>query len=80
VLLSVMGGALGAGLAYAGVRVLLAIGPANLPRLSDISLDSRTFGFAAVLSLLYAMVPVILVIAAVLASCLPARRACPSIR
>jgi len=52
VLLGVMGGALGAGLAYAGVRVLLAIGPANLPRLSDISLDSRTFGFAAVLSLL----------------------------
>ena len=32
-LLGLMGGALGVGLAYAGVRVLLAIGPANLPRL-----------------------------------------------
>jgi len=52
VLLGVIGGALGAGLAYAGVRVLLAIGPANLPRLSEISLDARTFAFAAVLSLL----------------------------
>ena len=39
VLLGLMGGALGVGLAYAGLRVLLAIGPANLPRLSEISLD-----------------------------------------
>ena len=52
VLLGLMGGALGVGLAYAGLRVLLAIGPANLPRLSEISLDARTFGFTAVLSLL----------------------------
>jgi predicted permease len=51
-LLGLMGGVLGVGLAYAGVRVLLAIGPANLPRLSEISLDSRTFAFAALLSLL----------------------------
>src|SRR4249920_1898726 len=52
VLLGMMGGVLGVGLAYAGVRVLLAIGPANLPRLSEISLDARTVGFAATLSLL----------------------------
>ena len=51
-LLGLMGGALGVGLAYAGVRVLVAIGPANLPRLSEISLDARTFAFTAVLSLL----------------------------
>ena len=51
-LLGLMGGALGAVLAYAGVRVLLAIGPVNLPRLSEISVDARTLGFAAVLSLL----------------------------
>ncbi len=38
-LLGLMGGALGVGLAYAGLRVLLAIGPANLPRLGEISLD-----------------------------------------
>ena len=43
VLLGLMGGALGVGLAYAGLRVLVAIGPANLPRLSEISLDARTF-------------------------------------
>ena len=52
VLLGLIGGALGTGLAYAGLRVLLAIGPANLPRLSEISLDARTLGFAALLSLL----------------------------
>jgi len=51
-LLGLMGGVLGVGLAYAGVRVLLAIGPANLPRLSEIALDSRTVAFAALLSLL----------------------------
>ena len=52
VLLGLIGGTLGVGLAYAGLRVLLAIGPANLPRLSEISLDSRALGFTAVLSLL----------------------------
>ena len=52
VLLGLMGGALGVGLAYAGLRVLLAIGPANLPRLNEISLDARTLGFTVVLSLL----------------------------
>jgi predicted permease len=52
VLLGLLGGALGAGLSYAGVRVLLAIGPVNLPRLHEISVDARTLGFAAVLSLL----------------------------
>ena len=52
VLLGVIGGALGVGFAYAGVWVLLAIGPANLPRLSEITLDGRTFAFTAVLSLL----------------------------
>src|SRR5439155_18693101 len=51
-LLGLIGGALGIGLAYAGLRLLLAIGPANLPRLSEISLDSRTLAFTAVLSLL----------------------------
>ena len=52
VLLGLIGGVLGVGLAYAGVRVLVAIGPANLPRLSEISLGARTLGFTAVLSLL----------------------------
>jgi predicted permease len=51
VMLGLMGGALGAAFAYAGVRLLLAIGPANLPRLSEISLDARTLGFTVLLAL-----------------------------
>src|SRR3989442_1304564 len=47
-----MGGALGAAFAYAGVRLLLAIGPTNLPRLSEISLDARTLGFTVLLAVL----------------------------
>jgi predicted permease len=56
VLLGLVGGALGVALAYVGVRVLLAIGPANLPRLHEISVDARTFAFTAVLSLLSSVV------------------------
>ena len=52
VLLGLIGGAVGTGLAYGGLRVLVAVGPANLPRLSEISLDTRTFAFTAALSLL----------------------------
>ena len=51
-MLGLMGGAVGAGFAYAGVRLLLAIGPANLPRLGEISLDARTLGFTVLLALL----------------------------
>jgi len=52
VLLGLMGGAVGVGLAYAGVGCLVAMGPANLPRLSEISMDARTLGFAFLLSVL----------------------------
>ena len=51
VLLGLLGGAFGVALAYAGLRLLLAMGPTNLPRLSEISLDARALGFAVVLSL-----------------------------
>ena len=51
-LLGSIGGALGVAVAYAGLRVLLAIGPANLPRLNEIALDWRALAFTAVLSLL----------------------------
>jgi hypothetical protein len=47
-----MGGAVGVSLAQAGVRFLVASGPANLPRFSEISLDGRTLGFTVLLSLL----------------------------
>jgi len=52
VLLGLMGGALGVGLAYAGVRGLVAAGPTDLRGVSEISLDARTLGFAFILSVL----------------------------
>jgi predicted permease len=52
VMLGLMGGALGAMLGYAGLRLLVAIGPANLPRLNEISMDVRTFAFTLMLSVI----------------------------
>ena len=51
VLLGLLSGVLGIGLAAAGLRLLQIIGPANLPRLAEISIDYRTLGFALLLSL-----------------------------
>src|SRR5215467_5871336 len=51
-MLGLMGGLVGIGLAYAGVRFLVAMGPSNLPRLTEISLDARTLAFTFVLSVL----------------------------
>ena len=60
-LLGFVGGALGVGLAYAGLWLLTAFGPASLPRLSEISLDGRTLAFTTVLSLsssvLFGLIP-----------------------
>jgi predicted permease len=50
--LGLLGGVLGVGIAYEGLRLLAAIGPANLPRLGEISLDGRSLGFTLGLSLL----------------------------
>ena len=62
VMLGLMGGALGVVVAYAGLRLLVAIGPANLPRLNEISVDQRTLWFTLILSVLsglfLGMVPV----------------------
>jgi predicted permease len=52
VTLGLLGGAAGVGVAYAGLRLLIAIGPENLPRLSEISLDSLSLAFTLVLSVL----------------------------
>jgi putative ABC transport system permease protein len=49
--LGLVGGGFGVGLAYVGLRVLVAMGPTNLPRLAEISLDYRTLAFALVTSL-----------------------------
>lgn len=56
VLLGVMGGVLGLGLAYAGLRFLVTLGPASLPRLDEVSIDPRVLGFALVVSLLSGLV------------------------
>ncbi|HYK62631.1 MAG TPA: ABC transporter permease [Bryobacteraceae bacterium] len=55
VLLGLMGGALGVGVAFGGLRLLVAAGPANLPRLHEISLDGRALAFTFVLSLISAL-------------------------
>lgn len=52
VTLSLTGGLLALGAAYGGLRLLMAFGPADLPRLSEIALDGRSFAFTFVLSVL----------------------------
>jgi predicted permease len=52
VLLGLLGGALGIGVAAVALRLLVSIGPANLPRLGEISLDADSLFFTAVLSIL----------------------------
>jgi predicted permease len=49
--LAVLGGVLGVGLAYAGLRMLVAIGPSSLPRLSEVAIDPLVLVFALVCSL-----------------------------
>jgi predicted permease len=53
--LSLIGGALGVALAYAGLTVVVATAPTTLPRVEDISLDPRVVAFALVASLLSSM-------------------------
>ena len=43
---------LGLGLAYAGIRLLLTLGPENLPRLAHVSVDPVVVSFAAVAGLI----------------------------
>ncbi len=61
VMLGIMGGFVGVGVAYAGVHFLVTIGPSNLPRLNEISIDARTLAFTFVLSvlsgLLFGLIP-----------------------
>jgi predicted permease len=51
-LLGLIGGLLGIGVAAAGLRLFVVIGPANLPRLNEISLDAGSLFFTLVLSIL----------------------------
>jgi predicted permease len=52
VTLGLLGGAAGVAVAYAGLHLLTAIGPVDLPRLSEISLDGRSIAFTVILSVL----------------------------
>ena len=49
-LLGMAGGAGAVALAYGGLRLLVALGPANLPRLSEVHLDGWSIGFTFLLS------------------------------
>jgi predicted permease len=51
-LIGILGGIFGLGLAWAGLRFLVAIAPAGLPRLSDINIDLPVLAFALAIALL----------------------------
>jgi putative ABC transport system permease protein len=51
VTVGVLGGALGVGFAYAALRLLIAFGPANVPRLDLIGIDWRALLFTLAISL-----------------------------
>jgi len=63
VALGLLGGALGLGLAYGAIRALIAMAPAHLPRLNEISIDPAvillTFAMALITGVLFGMIPVI---------------------
>ena len=54
-LLAVVGGIIGILLGHAGVRSLLAVDPASMPRSAEIGLDFRVVGFAALAALISAV-------------------------
>lgn len=61
VVLSLVGGVLGSFIAWAGVRALLRVAPADLPRLAEITPDVRVLAFAvvaaAVAAVLFGLAP-----------------------
>ncbi len=60
-LLALIGGTLGVGLAWAGVKGVVALQPANVPRVDQLGLDGTVLGFALLVTLvtglLFGMVP-----------------------
>ena len=63
VVLGLVGGAAGLGVAYGAIRVLIALAPGNLPRLDNIAIDgvvlSFTFVVSIVAGLLFGAIPVL---------------------
>ena len=55
-LLGLLGGVVGVGVAYPSVGLLRRIAPADFPRLADVAIDPWVLGFAIVISLLSAAV------------------------
>ena len=55
VLLALAGGVAGVGLAYAGLRALVALKPADLPRLDGVGLDAGVLAFTLAATLLAAL-------------------------
>src|SRR5207248_3198479 len=62
IVLGIAGGAAGLGLAYAALRVLIALAPGNLPRVDAISIDGTvllfTFAVSIVSGLFFGAIPV----------------------
>lgn len=62
VTLALIGGLVGLGLAYAGIRTLVAIAPEGLPRIEEIDIDPMVLLFTVVISLvagvLFGLIPV----------------------
>ncbi|MFC1660857.1 ABC transporter permease, partial [Gemmatimonadota bacterium] len=63
ILLGIMGGAVGIGLAWGGLELLMALAPSELPRANEIGLDVPvlffTLGISLVAGLLFGLFPVI---------------------
>lgn len=61
VILGLIAGALGVLLAWAGIRVLVAVGPASIPRLGEVGIDGTVLAYTTAISLaaglLFGLVP-----------------------
>src|SRR5688572_18058874 len=61
--ISIAGGLLGLGLAYGGIQLLVALNPAQLPRLEDITIDPIVLIFTLAISLasglLFGLIPIV---------------------
>jgi len=63
VVLGLLGGVVGTGLAFGALRLLVALAPGNLPRMDDIAIDLPVLAFTLVLSvvsgLLFGAIPIL---------------------
>src|SRR5205809_3882603 len=55
-LLAVGGAVLGLGLAWAGIKLLIALAPTNLPRLDEVSIDPVVLGYASLAAIVAAAI------------------------